>query len=106
MSLTTEQGAVAPGLAARIDRMHGRDRIGALAFVLVLWCVILFVLATIWPNITNGAIRTILVVCGAGVLVLNTAAIFAMLHHYQSDKQFIYSLDLMHLDEMRRQKRL
>ncbi|HEV7417780.1 hypothetical protein [Tianweitania sediminis] len=105
MDQTSEQGAAAPGMAARIDRMHGRDRIGALVFVLVLWCVILFVLFSIWPNINNGAIRTILAICGAGVLVLNTAAIVAMLRHYESDKQFIYSLDLMHLDEMRRRKR-
>ncbi len=70
------------------------------------WFVVLFVLWSIWPDITNGAIRTILCICGAGLLVLNTAAILAMLRHYESDKHFIYSLDLMHLDEMRRPKRV
>ena len=31
-------------------------------------------------------------------------AIVAMLRHYHSDKHFIYSLDIMHLDEMRRRR--
>lgn len=106
MSVNLARDAVPHALETRIDRMHRRDRIGAMAFVVVLWFVVLFVLWSIWPNITNGAIRTILCICGAGLLVLNTAAILAMLRHYESDKHFIYSLDLMHLDEMRRQKRV
>jgi hypothetical protein len=44
------------------------------------------------------------VISGAGVLALNTAAIVAMLRHYTDDKQFIYSLDLKHLDEMRKRR--
>jgi len=93
-------------LNSRIDKMHGRDRIGALAFVVALWAVMLFVLVTIWPAITNGAIRAILVISGVLVVGFNTAAIVAMLRHYSHDKQFIYGLDLKHLDEMRRRKRI
>jgi len=40
------------------------------------------------------------------VLLFNTASIVAMLRHYTSDKHFIYGLDLKHLDEMRRAKRI
>lgn len=90
----------------RIDKMHGQDRIGALAFVVVLWVVILFVLITIWPYVTNGTIRIILLISGGLVLLFNTASIVAMLTHYAGDKHFIYGLDLKHLDEMRRQKRM
>jgi hypothetical protein len=90
----------------RIDKMHGRDRMGALAFVVALWVVILFTLVTILPEVTDGAIRAILLIAGGLVLIFNTAAIIAMLRHYTSDKQFIYGLDLLHLDEMRRQKRM
>jgi len=97
---------VAESLEDRIDRMHGRDRIGALAFVVALWVVLLFVMARIWPNITDGNIRTILLIAGGLVLVFNTASIIAMLRHYTSDKHFIYGLDIKHLDEMRRQRRL
>jgi hypothetical protein len=88
----------------RIDRMHGSDRLGALAFVVALWAVVLFVLYAIWPNIANDAIRTILIAAGALLLVFNTAAVVAMLRHYESDKHFIYGLDLKHLDEMRRRR--
>ena len=86
--------------------MHGRDRMGALAFVVALWVVLIFVLAAIWPNIADGAIRTILLIAGGLVLIFNTASIVAMLRHYSSDKSFIYGLDLKHLDEMRRQRRI
>jgi hypothetical protein len=105
MSIAAREGMVAPSLSDRIDRMHSRDRLGASAFVVVLWIVVLFVLFSIWPAIENGAIRTILLVSGAGVLALNTAAIVAMLRHYSHDKEFIYGLDIKHLDEMRRRRR-
>jgi hypothetical protein len=94
------------GLNTRIDKMHGRDRMGAVAFVVVLWVVVAFTLFTIWPAIADGTIRTILVIAAGVLLVFNTAAIFAMLRHYASDKHFIYGLDLKHLDEMRQAKRL
>lgn len=90
----------------RVDAMHGRDRMGALAFVVVLWVVVLFTMISIWSNVTNGGIKTLLVVSGGLVLLFNTASILAMLSHYASDKHFIYGLDLKHLDEMRRAKRM
>jgi len=105
MVATMSQDAPASSLESRIDKMHRGDRAGAIAFVAALWGVVLFVLFAIWPALTNEAIRAILVVSGAGVLVLNTAAIAAMLRHYHNDKHFIYSLDLKHLDEMRQRRR-
>ena len=93
-------------LNARIDKMHGGDRIGALAFVIALWLTILFTLVSIWSNVSNTGIATILIVSGGMVLIFNTASIVAMLRHYTSDKHFIYGLDIKHLDEMRRQKRI
>lgn len=105
MVATMGQGAAAPSLESRIDKMHRGDRAGAIAFVVALWFTVLFTLFAIWPALTNEAIRAILIVSGAGVLVLNTAAIVAMLRHYHHDKHFIYALDLKHLDEMRRRRR-
>lgn len=88
-------------LTRRIDEMHARDRASLILFVVVLWCTMLFAVFTIWPFITVPAIRiTLAVFCGL-VLVFNTAAIVAMLKHYVEDKEFIYGLDLKHLDEMR-----
>ena len=105
MSASVSEEALAASLNERIDRMHRRDRIGAIAFVVGLWIILIFVLVSIWPSLTNTLIRNILVVSGIGVLLLNTAAIVAMLRHYESDKHFIYGLDIMHLDEMRKRRR-
>ena len=38
---------------------------------------------------------------GAAVLLFNTASMGAMVKHYKEDKDFIYGLDIKHLDEMR-----
>jgi hypothetical protein len=84
--------------------MHSRDRTGLVIFVLALWCALLFTLFSIWSFISVPAIQIILVVAGGFVLLLNTAAIVAMLRHYDEDRHFIYGLDLKHLDEMRRRK--
>jgi hypothetical protein len=93
-------------LDARVDRMHKRDRIGAIAFVAALWITVLFVLGSVWPLVTIPELRIILVISGGLVLIFNTASILAMLRHYADDRDFIYGLDLKHLDEMRRQRRI
>ncbi|MET0576709.1 MAG: hypothetical protein ABWZ83_12735 [Mesorhizobium sp.] len=105
MDATPSQHAGSTTLDERIDKMHGRDRLGAIAFVAALWITILFALLVVWPHITVPGIRMILVAAGALVLVFNTAAIVAMLRHYGHDKHFIYGLDLKHLDEMRSRRR-
>ena len=102
-SLAERTGA--RSLDARIDRMHQRDLKGALAFVIGLWITILFALFTMWPLIGEGMIRIVLAIAAVLVLAFNIAAIMAMLRHYHDDKAFIYGLDIMHLDEMRRRKR-
>jgi hypothetical protein len=53
---------------------------------------------------TSGA-RTLLLIGGFIVLVLNTAAIMAMLRHYREDRDFMYGLDIKFLDEARAAKR-
>jgi hypothetical protein len=93
-------------LDVRIDRMHKRDRLGAIAFVAALWVAVLFVLISVWPLVTVPTLRAILLISGGLVLIFNTASIWAMLRHYADDRDFIYGLDLKHLDEMRRQKRI
>ena len=91
-------------LSQRIDAMHKRDRACLTAFVVVLWSTLLFALFRVWPYISLAPIGIILTVACVLVLIFNTAAIVAMLRHYDEDKHFIYSLDLKHLDEMRRHK--
>ncbi|MGN7754591.1 hypothetical protein ACTJJ8_09785 [Agrobacterium radiobacter] len=92
-------------LSRRIDKMHARDRAGLISFIVVLWCTMLFALFTVWPFISIPAIRIILSIFCALVLLFNSAAIIAMLRHYVEDREFIYGLDLKHLDEMRARRR-
>ena len=106
MAVTSQLPQEAETLSDRIDRMHKRDRLGAIAFVLALWVTILFTLWGIWGQITLPALRVILIVSGGSLLIFNTASIVAMLRHYADDREFIYGLDLKHLDEMRRQRRI
>ena len=103
--MTSADESVDALLTERIDRMHARDRLGLVIFVVVLWCTMLFALFTIWPYISVPALRAILTIFCGLVLIFNTAAIVAMLKHYSDDKHFIYGLDLKHLDEMRRRRR-
>ena len=52
MVATQNVQAEIENLDARVDRMHKRDRIGALAFVAALWITVLFVLGSVWPLVT------------------------------------------------------
>lgn len=85
----------------RIQSMFRTDAIWAFSFVAVLWIVILYVFFQIMPLTENGGIDTALFVGGGLVLLFNTAAIVAMVRHYSHDKDFIYGLDIRHLDEAR-----
>lgn len=104
MEATLSQQRGDATLEQRIDKMHGRDRAGLVAFVVVLWCTMLFALFSVWSYIALPEIRIILSIACGLVLIFNTAAIVAMLRHYVEDKHFIYGLDIKHLDEMRRRR--
>jgi nicotinamide riboside transporter PnuC len=104
MEAVLRQQSESASLDQRIDRMHARDRVGLIAFVIVLWCTLLFALFSIWSYVAIPQIRVILSVACGLVLIFNTAAIVAMLRHYTEDKHFIYGLDIKHLDEMRRRR--
>lgn len=88
-------------LSARIDAMFRLDRLWAWGFVAVLWGVVGFVLFMIYPLATDGTVRTVLIVAAALLATFNTASIAAMVHHYAHDKEFIYGLDIRHLDASR-----
>lgn len=88
-------------LKQRIEAMYRRDVLVAYAFVIGLWLAIIFVMIATWNIAPEGPWRTILMIGGAAVLLFNTASMSAMVKHYKEDKDFIYGLDLKHLDEMR-----
>jgi hypothetical protein len=86
-------------LNQRIEAMHKRDVQVAWAFVIGLWCAIIFVAYATWDLAPNAGARTLLLIGGAIVLVFNTAAILAMLRHYREDRDFMYGLDIKFSDE-------
>lgn len=89
-------------LNQRIEAMYQADRRGAWLFVLALWVTIIFVLVMSWPYIPDTGVRAVVLIAAVALLIFNTASVGAMLRHYAEDKKFIYSLDLHHLDEMRK----
>lgn len=94
-----------PDLTERIKKMHSRDTAVAWAFVVGLWLTIIFVALATWHLAPSGTARIVLLVGGATILVLNTAAVVAMLRHYREDRDFMYGLDIKFLDLARAQKK-
>ncbi len=86
-------------LNQRIEAMHKRDVQVAWAFVIGLWCAMIFVAIATWNLAPSGGARVLLLIGGAVVLVFNTAAILAMLRHYREDRDFMYGLDIKFMDE-------
>lgn len=91
-------------LNQRVESMYRSDVRGALILIALLWITILFVLFMAWPHIPLSSVKTIVLIAAAAVLLFNTAAIVAMIRNYRSDKEFIYTLDIKHLDAMRNRR--
>ncbi len=85
-------------LNQRIEAMYQSDKRGAWLLVALLWIAILFVLIMSWPYIPDTGVKVVVLLAAAAVLIFNTASIAAMVKHYQEDKEFIYGLDIKHLD--------
>ena len=85
-------------LNQRIEAMYQSDKRGAWLLVALLWIAILFVLFMSWPYIPDSGVKFDVLVAAAAVLIFNTASIGAMVKHYEEDKDFIYGLDIKHLD--------
>ncbi len=92
-------------LQSRIQRMFLQDCAMAWVDVLLLWAAVAFVLISILNIVDDPNIRLAMYV-GSGLLVLfNTASVLAMTTHYADDKDFIYGLDIKHLDANRAAER-
>ena len=89
-------------LNQRIEAMYRSDVRGAWLMVAALWITILFVLIMSWPYIPDSGVRIVVLVAAAAVLIFNTASISAMVKNYAEDKEFIYGLDIKHLDESKK----
>ena len=92
---------MAQDLQTRIDQMYAKDRLWAWAFVIVLWIVLAFVFFAVSGIIVDGTARIVAAIAALAVGIFNTASIAAMISHYGPDKNFIYELDIRHLDANR-----
>jgi hypothetical protein len=91
-------------LDQRIEAMYRGDKRGAWLLIIFLWITVLSVLFFSWPYIPDGTVRLICAFGAAAILIFNTASMIAMLNHYAEDKKFIYELDILGLDEMKKLK--
>ena len=90
----------------RVDKMFRTDVIWGWGFVLWLWATYAFVLIMTLSQSVHawGGVLIALLVGGFLVCIYNTGAIAAMVRHYSEDKEFIYTVDLRHLDQYRTMK--
>lgn len=88
----------------RIQRLFRQDRLMATIFVIALWVTYIFVFTGIQDFIPETGVRNVLLAAGALVVLFNTAAVIAMIRHYAVDKQFIYEIDLRHLDQNKKER--
>jgi archaellum biogenesis protein FlaJ (TadC family) len=82
----------------RMNDMYQRDCWLAWFDVVLLWATVLFVLFAILGIVEDSNIRLAMYISCAALLLFNTASVFAMTKHLKEDKDFIYGLDIQHLD--------
>jgi hypothetical protein len=92
---------MAQDLQARVDQMFAKDRLWAWAFVIALWIVLAFVYFAVAGHIVDGTAKVVAGIAALAVGIFNTASIAAMVSHYAHDKNFIYEMDIRHLDAQR-----
>jgi len=88
----------------RMHDMYLRDCFLAWFDVALLWAVVIFVLIAILGIVTDPNIRLVLYASSVLLVLFNTASVFAMTKHFKEDKDYIYGLDLKHLDANRAAK--
>lgn len=82
----------------RMNDMYQRDCWLAWFDVALLWATVLFVLFAILNIVQDQNIRLVLYVSSFVLLIFNTASVYAMTKHLKEDKDYIYGLDIQHLD--------
>ena len=90
---------------ARVAAMFGRDRAAAIFAVGMVWLVYAFTFWTMRQACDTCGVTLLVLGVGACVVLLNTAAIAAMIRHYREDRDAIYGTDLYYLDQARAMRR-
>ncbi len=88
----------------RMNDMYMRDCLLAWFDVALLWAAVIFVLIAVLGIVKDDNIRLVLYIASFMLMLFNTASVFAMTKHFREDKDFIYGLDIHHLDANRAAK--
>lgn len=105
MDQSKRKHPASPALERRINSMFGRDRAMSLGALIGLWLALGYTYFTVPHGFLGSPVGIVLTVAGALVLLFNTASVFAMLRHYDEDREHIYGIDIHHLDEQRARAR-
>lgn len=90
-------GVVMTSMQERVNSMYARDRLWALAFIVALWVAVGAVFLGI-QHLANGGVALALSISAFLIVGYNTASLLAMIKHYGEDKNWIYEIDIRHLD--------
>jgi uncharacterized membrane protein len=90
---------------SRIDAMYRRDSFAAYISVVTVWAVYLFIFWRMQDQFAASGLTWLMLGLGAIVLMLNTAAVVALIRHYQTDKASIYGTDIYYLDRIAAERR-
>ena len=88
-------------LEARINHLLRRDRILAVAFVVVMWVVLAFVCAFAMTTSPSPGVSVALVVAAVLLGGFNTASVLAMIRRYRLSQEAVYGPDIEFADRLR-----
>ncbi|HEY0292381.1 MAG TPA: hypothetical protein VGC51_08595 [Hansschlegelia sp.] len=89
----------------RVEAMFGRDRMAAFICVAAVWAVYAFVFWRMADQFAASGVTLLMAALAGLVLLLNTAAVVALIRHYQEDKAAIYGTDIYYLDRIAADRR-
>lgn len=89
----------------RIQNMYVRDCIMAWSDIILIWLAVGFVLISISSIVDDPLIKWVMIISSSLLVLFNTASVASMTRHYAEDKEYIYGLDIKHLDENRAAKK-
>lgn len=92
-------------LKKRIHNMYVRDCIMAWSDIILIWLAVGFVLISISSIVDDPLIKWVMIISSSLLVLFNTASVASMTRHYAEDKEYIYGLDIKHLDENRAAKK-
>ncbi|HVI27204.1 hypothetical protein [Hansschlegelia sp.] len=90
---------------ARVESMYRRDKLAAYVSVTAVWAVYAFAFWRMADQFAASGVTLLMLILAGLVLLLNTAAVWALIRHYQEDKAAIYGTDIYYLDRIIAERR-